>query len=89
VTRAACIVGDPPWPLNIEAVSDGKERDVAGRNALLIVTVALLAATLRLALPELHVEVPGAEGAALPGEPIASPRPTKQETGGGGIPQRR
>ena len=45
-----------------------------GRNPLLVLTVALLAATLQLALPNLHVEVPGAEDEALPGETIASPR---------------
>jgi len=45
----------------------------------------LLAATLQLALPNLHVEVPGAEDEPLPGETIALPRPTKNETARGSI----
>ena len=56
-----------------------------GRNPLLVLTAALLAATLQVALPNLHVEVPGAEDEPLPGETIASPRPTKHETKAGGI----
>ncbi len=31
------------------------------RNPLLILTIALLAATVALALPSLHVEIPGVE----------------------------
>jgi hypothetical protein len=69
----------PAWRPNTEAVS------VMDRNPLLVLTAALLAATLQLALPNLHVEVPGAEDEALPGETIASPRPTKNETAGGNI----
>jgi hypothetical protein len=56
---------------------------VTDRNPLLVLTAALLAATLQLALPNLHVEVPGAEDESLSGETIASPRPTKNETAGG------
>jgi len=58
---------------------------VVGRNPLLVLTAALLAATLQLALPNLHVEVPGAEDEPLPGETIALPRPTKNETTRGSI----
>jgi hypothetical protein len=43
---------------------------VVGRNPLLVLTAALLAATLQLALPNLHVEVPGAEDEPLSGETI-------------------
>ena len=56
-----------------------------GRNPLLVLTAALLAATLQVALPNLHVEVPGTEDEPLPGETIASPRPTKNETARGSI----
>ena len=52
-------------------------------------TALLLAATLEVALPNLQVEVPGAEGESLPGEAIASPRPMRHETAGGSIHQRR
>jgi hypothetical protein len=45
----------------------------------------LLAATLQVALPNLHVEVPGAEDEPVPGETIDSPRPTKNETTGASI----
>ena len=55
------------------------------RNPLLVLTAALLAATLEVALPNLHVEVPDADGEPLPGETIASPRPTKNETARGSI----
>jgi len=58
---------------------------VVGRNPLLVLTAALLAATLQLALPNLHVEVPGAEDEPLPGETIAWPRPTKNETARGSM----
>ena len=58
---------------------------MVGRNPLLVLTAALLAATLQLALPNLHVEVPGAEDEPLPGETIALPRPTKNETARGSI----
>lgn len=58
---------------------------MVGRNPLLVLTAALLAATLQLALPNLHVEIPGAEDEPLPGETIASPRPTKNETARGSI----
>ena len=58
---------------------------MVGRNPLLVLTAALLAATLQLALPNLHVEVPGAEDEPLPGETIASSRPTKNETARGSI----
>ena len=58
---------------------------MVGRNPLLVLTAALLAATLQLALPNLHVEVPGAEDEPLLGETIASPRPTKNETAGRSI----
>ena len=58
---------------------------MVGRNPLLVLTAALLAATLQLALPNLHVEVPGAEDEPLPGETIALPRPTKNETAGRSI----
>jgi hypothetical protein len=58
---------------------------VAGRNPFLLLTAALLAATLQVALPNLHVEVPGAEDEPVPGETIDSPRPTKNETTGGSI----
>ena len=58
---------------------------MVGRNPLLVLTAALLAATLQLALPNLHIEVPGAEDEPLPGETIASPRPTKNETAGRSI----
>jgi len=37
-------------------MSDGKERDVAGRNPLLLLTAVLLAATLEVALPNLRVD---------------------------------
>ena len=47
-----------------------KERDVAGRNPLLLLTATLLAATLEVALPNLQVEAPGTEGESLPGEAI-------------------
>jgi hypothetical protein len=56
-----------------------------GRNPLLVLTAALLAATLQVALPNLHVEVPGAEDEPLPGETMASPRPAKNETAGSSI----
>jgi len=58
---------------------------VAGRNPLLLLTAALLAATVQLALPNLHVEVPGAEGESRQEETIASPRPMKHATAGGSI----
>ncbi len=58
---------------------------MAGRNPLLVLTAALLAATLQVALPNLHVEVPGAEDEPLPGETSASPRPTQHETAGDGM----
>ena len=58
---------------------------MAGRNPLLLLTAALLAATLQVALPNLHVEVPGAEDEPLPGETIAWPRPAKNETARGSI----
>jgi hypothetical protein len=56
---------------------------MTGRNPLLVLTAALLAATLQLGLPNLYVEVPGAEDEPLSGETIASPRPTKHETPSG------
>jgi len=58
---------------------------VAVRNRLLIVTIALLAATLALALPNLDVEIPGAEGESFATDTIASPRPPHRGTEGGGI----
>jgi len=70
-------------------VSDGKERDVASRNPLILLTALLLAATLEVALPNLQVEVPGAEVESLQREAIASPRPTMHETASGSIHQRR
>jgi hypothetical protein len=56
-----------------------------GRNFLLNVTVGLLAATLSVALPNLRVEIPGAEEEPVASETIASPRPTNHGTAGGGI----
>ena len=58
---------------------------MTGRNPLLVLTAALLAATLEVALPTLHVEVPGAEDEPVPGETIDSPRPTKNETARGSM----
>ena len=52
-------------------------------------TALLLAATLEVALPNLQVEVPGAEVESLRREAIASPRPTMHETASGSIQQRR
>jgi len=36
-----------------------------GRNLLLSVTAGLLAATLSIALPNVRIEIPGAEGQAV------------------------
>ena len=58
---------------------------MAGRNPLLVLTAALLAATLQLALPNLRVEVRGAESEPPSEETIDSPRPTQHETAGGAI----
>jgi hypothetical protein len=43
-----------------------------GRNVLLSVTVGLLAATLSVALPNLRVDIPGAEEEPVASEAIAA-----------------
>ena len=53
------------------------------RDSLLLLPTALLAATLALALPSLHVELPGAEGDAFATDTTASPRPPHRGTEGG------
>ena len=55
------------------------------RNPLLTVPVSLLAATLSVALPNLHVEILGAEDEPVASETIVSSRPTGHGTPGGGI----
>jgi len=55
-----------------------------GRKFLFSVTVGLLAATRSVALPNLRVEIPGAEEEPVTSETIASPRPTNHGTAGGG-----
>ncbi len=55
------------------------------RNPLIILPVSLLAATLSVALPTLHVEILGAEDEPVASETIVSPRPTSHGTPGGGI----
>jgi hypothetical protein len=55
------------------------------RNHLLLLTAALLAAALQLALPSLRVELPEAESESLQSETIGAARPTQYQTAGHSI----